>query len=125
MYRFRLSKGNGAPGFPGKYQQDTPFISDYVSHPTKVEITDPKHPLYGRKFLLDSKRQEGSQEKRQVFVRNEDGYLLKVSVSSTSLAKSKPILSTKLTLESIKEVVTLMEQSEQLWQEIQKKSGKV
>lgn len=88
-----------------------------------VEITDPRHPLYGRKFKLDSRRKENWQGSIQIFVKDEQGQVMKIPISATSLAERQPILSSKLTLKAINEFVSLVKQSDLLCPRNRKRYG--
>jgi len=71
------------------------------------------HPLFGRRFPLISVSSPlhgpGS-----VFVSYQEYMVLRLPVTSTTLAPSRPVLSAKLTLDAVQELVTLAEDCEAL-----------
>jgi hypothetical protein len=50
-----------------------------------VEVTDPTEPLYGKRFLVESISRNGK-ETSQVFLRREDGIVLRVPLKATNLS---------------------------------------
>ena len=73
---------------------------------TAIEVTDPTHPLFGRRFPL---RSIGAPERGaiHVFVAYRDYMTLRIPLAATNLAGPRPALSTKLTLDAVLELVTL------------------
>jgi hypothetical protein len=76
--------------------------------PDEVEVTDPTHPLFARRFpVLSISRQR--RDSAVVFVAYRDTMRLRIPISSTSLAPSQihpP--RTKWTLEAIQEILSLV-----------------
>ncbi len=74
-------------------------------------MIDPTHPLFGRRFPLLSVSSPlhgpGS-----ALVSYREYMVLRLPVASTTLASSRPVLSTKLTLSAVKELVTIAEDCE-------------
>jgi hypothetical protein len=50
-----------------------------------VEVTDPREPLYGRRFRIESVSRS-SEELAHVFLRRDDGIVLRVPMRATSLS---------------------------------------
>ena len=64
---------------------DTRFHNPGDASNDFVEVTDPREPLYGKRFRIESiSRVE--QEIAHVFVRREDGIVLRVPLRATSLS---------------------------------------
>jgi hypothetical protein len=72
-------------------------------------VTDPTHPLFGQRFSL---RRIGNPERgaTHVFVAYREQMTLRIPIAATTLFPTQPRLRTKLTLESVQELVTLAEQ---------------
>jgi hypothetical protein len=79
----------------------------------KIEVTDPTHPLFGRRFSLVS-RTSSLPGPGYVLVAYCDDMLLRIPVAATSLSSSLPVARTKLTLAAIKDLVQLAAQCEVL-----------
>jgi hypothetical protein len=81
--------------------------------PTEIEVIDPMHPLFGRRFpvLSVSSPLHGS---GHVLVSYRESMVLRLPVTSTTLAVSRPVLSIKLTYAAVKELVTIAEDCEVL-----------
>jgi hypothetical protein len=78
-----------------------------------VEVTDPTHPLFGRRFSLISVSAP-LQGAGFAFVSYREYMVLRLPVASTTLALSRPVISTKLTADAIKELLTIAEDCEAL-----------
>jgi hypothetical protein len=78
-----------------------------------VEVTDPTHPLFGRRFSLISVSAP-LQGAGFAFVSYREYMVLRLPVASTTLALSRPVISTKLTSDAIKELLTIAEDCEAL-----------
>ena len=50
-----------------------------------VEVTDPREPLFGRRFRIESVSRT-AQEVAHVFVRRDDGIVLRIPLRTTSLS---------------------------------------
>lgn len=80
---------------------------------TEIEVTDPRHPLWGRRFSIvpiDSHTRMGS---KCVYVSYQD-MVLRLPIAVTNLVPPRPTLSSKLTLAAIEELISLAEQWEVL-----------
>ena len=80
---------------------------------TEVEVTDPTHPLFGRRFPLVSVS-SSPQSAGHVLVAYRDYMRLRIPRLATNLAPAQPIGSTKLTLPAMTELIALAEQCEEL-----------
>ena len=94
-------------------QLNTLFNNPEEENRTEIEVTDPTHPLFGRRFALISVSSP-LQGPGSAFVSYREYMVLRLPVASTTLALSRPVLSTKLTLSAVKELVTLAEDCEAL-----------
>lgn len=74
-------------------------------------MTDPRHPLYGRRFPLLSVSQPPLGD-GHAFVRYRDVMVLRLPVAATTLALSRPAPATVLTYDAVVALVTLAEQDE-------------
>src|SRR6266566_2126241 len=92
-------------------QLNTLFNNPNEENRTEIEVTDPTHPLFGRRFALISVSSplhgQGS-----AFVSYREYMVLRLPVAATTLASSRPALSTKLTRDAVKELVMLAEDCE-------------
>ncbi len=94
-------------------QLNTLFKNPDEKDPTEIEVVDPAHPLFGRHFPLISVSSplHGS---GHVFVSYREHMVLRLPVASTTLAASRPVISTKLTHSAVKELLTIAEDCEAL-----------
>jgi hypothetical protein len=103
-----------------------PLLNTHLNNPsadlTEIEVTDVMHPLFGRRFALISISTPPSGE-GHVVVAYQGHMHLRIPISATQLALPKQYLCTKLTLESVTELVTLVKQCEVLCQSHPVKSG--
>jgi hypothetical protein len=76
----------------------------------EVEVTDPTHPLFGRRFPLACARQQpGYADAILVVYRH--GALLRIARAATSLVGDRlPTLRTKLTPQAVGELVSLFQE---------------
>ena len=76
--------------------------------PDEVEVTDPTHPLFGRRFaVLSISRQP--RDSAVVYVAYRDTMRLRIPISSTSLATSQVhIPRTKWSREAVQELLPLV-----------------
>ena len=95
-----------------------------VDDPTEVEVTDPTHPLFGRRFALLSTRPR-PHSVGYLFVAYRDTMVLRIPQAATSLVMPPPEsqLLTKLTSHAITELISLAEQCEVLCPATQLNSG--
>ena len=77
-----------------------------------IEVTDPRHPLFGRRFTLVSGRRSSTSGSDHVLVVLQGHILLRLPVAATSLA-SRPLdeVASKVTIEAVRELITLAESS--------------
>ena len=89
-----------------------------------MEVTEPTHPLYGRRFpivSLSAPLQGGG----RVRVAYRQQMTLQIALEATNLGPTRPHSQTKLTLEALTEFLALAEQYEVLCPTNLKKSGPV
>ncbi|MDP9383565.1 MAG: hypothetical protein M3Q29_26175, partial [Chloroflexota bacterium] len=92
------------------HQVDTPFKNPW-GEAGEIEVTDPAHPLFGRRFsLLSMSTQIGTPG--HVFVSYRQDMVLRIEVSATSLSPSNPHSRTKLTSQAVHELVALARECE-------------
>jgi hypothetical protein len=89
---------------------------------TEVEVTDPTHPLFGRRFSLLS-LSAPLQGEGHVRVAYDQQMTLRIPREATNLGPTRPHSQTKLTLDALTEFLTLAEQYEVLCPTNPKKSG--
>ena len=94
-------------------QHNTLFKNPDEQEPTEIEVTDPTHPLFGRRFPLISVSSP-LHGPGNVLVCYREYMVLRLPVTSTTLAASRPVISTKLTYAAVKELVTIAEDCEAL-----------
>jgi len=95
------------------HQLNTLFKNPDEKDPTEIEVVDPTHPLFGRRFpvISVSSPLHGS---GNVFVSYREHMVLRLPVTSTTLAPSRPATSTKLTYSAVQELVAIAEDCEAL-----------
>ena len=88
---------------------DGPFHNPTDRDSIEVEVTDSRHPLFGRRFLLVSvsaRRSDG-----HALVAYRDRMLLKLPVAATSLAPRQPHEAlSKFTREALEELIALADE---------------
>jgi hypothetical protein len=88
---------------------DAPFHNPTDRSPIEIEITDSRHPLFGRRLPLVSvsaRRSDG-----HALVAYQDRMLLRVPVAATSLARQQPREAlSKLTREALEELIALADE---------------
>ncbi|MGB3292094.1 MAG: hypothetical protein WBB01_03760 [Phormidesmis sp.] len=101
---------------------EPPFKNPPDSSLTEIEVTDPMHPLFGRRFqvLYIGKPSPG---KAYVAASYRGDMRLRIPLSATQAVPGQPRLGIKLTMESVSEFVTLIENWEALCPSPQKQSG--
>jgi hypothetical protein len=87
-------------------------------------VTDPAHPLFGRRFPLLS-MSTPVYGVAHVFVLYRGYMVLRIPLFSTNLAHFKPFISTKLTLQSLQELISITKDCEQLCHIDQNISGQL
>ena len=87
---------------------DTSLNNPRQLPPEEVEVTDPTHPLFGRRFAVLSVSRQ-SRDSAVVFVAYRDTMRLRIPVRSTSLAacQVRPPR-TKWTREAVQELLSLV-----------------
>ena len=94
-------------------QLTTLFKNPDENDPTEIEVVDPTHPLFGRRFPLISVSSP-LHGPGNVLVSYREYMVLRLPVTSTTLAPSRPVISTKLTADAIQELMTIAEDCEAL-----------
>lgn len=111
-------------GLPKKtnYQLNVPFHYPPAAEVTEIEVTDPRHPLFGRRFEVFSL---GTSARNAGFVTviYRDSMRLQISLSATDLAPARQGPVSKFTLAAVTELVTLAQQGEWLCLSPPKPSG--
>ena len=93
-----------------------PFLNTPFNNPSEseeIEVVDPAHPLFGRKFRLLSRHPASPAGADFVLVAYRDTMQLKLAVPATSLAFA-PLFAarTKFTTEAIEELLSLVKECE-------------
>src|SRR5919108_5383352 len=103
---------------------NTPLNNPPIDDLTEVEVTDPGHPLFGRRFVLLSTRPR-SHSMGYLFVAYRGTMVLRLPQIATDLVAPPPksVLLSKLTSHAITELISLAEQCEVLCPATQPKSG--
>ena len=101
-----------------------PLNNPPIDDPTEVEVTDPGHPLFGRRFVLLSTRPR-SYSVGYLFVASRDTMVLRIPQTATNLVSPPPpsVLLSKLTSHAITELISLAEQCAVLCPATQPQSG--
>lgn len=96
--------------FPSTQQGNAPFQNPTSGPPDEIEVTDPAHPLFGRRFpVLSVSRQPGSPG--YVLVAYGDTMRLRIPVPATNLATGQiPRVRTKCTAAAIRELLFLFQE---------------
>ena len=89
---------------------------------SEIEVTDPTHPLFGRRFSVLS-ISSPPQGLGHVFVVYQAHITLCIPLSATNLTPPRPTGQTKLTLSAVTDLISLVEQREVLCQLHQQMSG--
>jgi hypothetical protein len=104
-------------------QLNTPFKTPDSEDVAFVEVTDPTHPLFGRRFRVVS-ISTPLNSPNLVFVHYQEKVVLRIPVSATDLAPSpRTLIRTKLTSQAISEFISLAKQCEVLCQPNHPTSG--
>src|SRR6266699_33431 len=103
---------------------NTPVNNPPVDDPTEVEVTDPTHPLFGRRFALLSTRPR-PHSVGYIFVAYRDTMVLRLPHAATSLGAAPPESAprTKLTTHAVTELISFATQCEVLCPATQRNSG--
>src|SRR2546428_3340332 len=118
-----------ASGWCGRYYRTTEHLQTPVNNPPvddlgEVEVTDPGHPLFGRRFVLLSTRPR-PHSVGYLFVAYRDTMVLRIPQSATNIVSPPPESApmSKRTLHAITELISLAEQCEVLCPATQRNSG--
>ena len=105
-------------------QLNTPVNNPPLDDPTEVEVTDPAHPLFGRRFVLLSTRPR-PHSVGYLFVAYRDTMVLRIPQAATNLLTPLPEVQslTKLTSHAITELMSCAELCEVLCPATQHNSG--
>jgi hypothetical protein len=95
------------------YHLNAPLKNPLPHDLPEIEVIDPTHPLFGRRFPVVS-RTSSPPGPGHVLVAYRQYMLLRIPVVATSLSASLPVVRTKLTAPAIKDLVTLAAQCEVL-----------
>lgn len=87
-------------------------------------MTDPTHPLFGRRFPLLSVSNP-SHGKTHAFALYREYMTLKIPLSSTNFMYFNPLFSAKLSLQSLQELISIIKDCEELCHLNQNTSGKL
>src|SRR5215218_10778316 len=108
----RGAAGGATPSPRAITQRDAPGAEGDLALPDEVEVTDPAHPLHGRRFRLLSASQT-VQTAGHVWVEYRPGVLLMLPIPATSLRPAGPhAIPAKLCLEALEELVATAGESE-------------
>src|SRR5438132_10879207 len=102
----------------------TPINNPPVDDPTEVEVTDPTHPLFGRRFALLSTRPR-PHSVGSLFVAYRNTMVLRLPHAATSLVAAPPESEPmpKLTSHAVIELIAFATQCEVLCPATQRNSG--
>jgi hypothetical protein len=92
---------------------NTPFKNPPHEQTQEIEVTDPTHPLFGRRFQLISVFAP-LHSPGHVLVAYRQQMVLSIPLMATSLSAPRPALGTKLTWHALTELLSLAEQCEVL-----------
>ena len=90
---------------------DAPFQNRESSSPDEIEVTDPTHPLFGRRFPVVSVS-TSAQARGFVLVMYRSTMLLRIPIPATSLRSVRRSIATKLTLEAVTDFLACAGESE-------------
>jgi hypothetical protein len=113
-----LPAGKSEPGYASRSgqtttQRDTPIADGDLSGAEEIEVTDPRHPLYGRRFrLLTVTSGVRSIQLARVVYRPDIFLLLPISVTSLHPPATRG-MSTKLCLEALEDLLRVTAEREE------------
>ena len=90
---------------------DAPFQNREASSPDEIVVTDPTHPLFGRRFPVVSVS-TSAQARGFVLVMYRSTMLLRIPIPATSLRPVRRGIATKLTLEAVTDFLACAGESE-------------
>ncbi len=103
-------------------QLNTP-LDNPLQEGSEIEVTNPNHPLFSRRFpVLSVSNPRHSIP--NVFVSYREYMVLRIPLPDTNLSEARPAVSTKLTLQSLNEFISIAKECEELCQTTPKTSGK-
>ena len=97
------------PSCQTSYQLNAPFQNPRNESIQEIEVTDPTHPLFGRRFPLLSVFAP-LHSPGHVLVAYRDQLVLSIPLLATNVAPPRPTLPTKLTSQAVTELLSLAEQ---------------
>src|SRR4029453_7373218 len=103
-------------------QQSIPFQNPIRENVTEIEVTDPTHPLFGRRFLVLSIASAPAAV-GHVFVAYRDHIVLRIPLLATNLASPRPSGQSKLTFAAVTELLAVAAECEVLCPSIHLNSG--
>src|SRR5207245_8390116 len=89
---------------------------------TEIEVTDPRHPLYGRHFPLLS-LSASPHGPGHILVGYREAMALCIPLTATTLAASRPGVPTKLTRDALQELLTVDGECEDIAPLVQPAAG--
>lgn len=89
---------------------------------TEIEVIDPRHPLFGRRFPLLSLT-SSPHSPGYAYVGYREAMVLRLPLACTTLAPSRPSSPVKLTYDAVSELVAVAEECEELCPNLQQPSG--
>ena len=107
---------------PTIHQLNTPLNNPLVEEVTEIEVTDPFHPLFGRRFPLLSVS-SAPNAVGYVYVAYREYMTLRIPRDATNLAPARSILETKLTVAAVEQLVSVARECKVICQENQRMSG--
>ena len=110
------------PGCQTIYQLNTLFKNPDDAGLTEIEVTDARHPLFGRRFPLIS-MSASPHGPGHVLVEYRDSMALCIPLAATTLAPSQPLVLIKLSGEAVQELLMVAGECEVLCPLIQPPSG--
>src|SRR5262249_2086330 len=106
------SAGGHDPGCRTTQQHDAPFQNPPEAPPDEIEVTDPSHPLFGRRFTVVSVSHP-PQRPGHVVVAYRDFMRLRIPVPATSLAgEAVARLRTPFTRAALLDLLALLKECE-------------
>ena len=104
------------------HQVNAPLNNPLLDQMTEIEVTDPVHPLFGRRFPVLS-ISSAPNAVGYVYVTYREYITLRIPRDATNLAPARSTLETKLTVAAVEQLVSVAGECKVLCQENQKMSG--
>jgi hypothetical protein len=90
---------------------DTPSTTNLESE--QIEVTDPTHPLFGRRFALVARQGRAPEAGACVLVCYRDSILIKLPLAATNLhSPLMPLARTKLNAEALQQLLAFVKECE-------------